>query len=368
MNGRTSLRMVTGLLVGLLSVAACSESPVVVAPVGAVDLALPWAVDTPESVGINAEQLGAAGDLAGDIGRVRSLLVARGGRLVLERYYGGSTWDSLADVRSVTKSIVSTLTGIAIDQGHISSIDQPIAAFLDGPEFHVRVEHHLVTVRHLLSMTGGFDWGESGALGYDDWILSDDRIAYILDRDVIHTPGSTFGYNSAAVFLLGIVVEKAVERPLTEYADEVLFGPLGILERGWEELSEGYVNGASGIDLRPRDLARIGQLYLQEGWSGDRSVLPGPWVDEATTRRFSWTVPDGPIQRVTYGFLWWIDLDNGAYFAMGYGGQFLYVVPRLDLVVVATTDWHGVHLDIGAAALQEAVLNIIVNDVLPAVS
>ena len=180
-------------------------------------------------------------------------------------------------------------------------------------------------------------------------------------------PGSAFVYNSAAVHLLGVILEKATGMELEAYADRVLFGPLGIGQRAWEPVADGYVNGGSGLDLRPRDLARFGQLLLQDGWSGHRRIVPRGWVNEATGRRFSWTVSSGPVEHLSYGYLWWIDVDHAAYLAWGYGGQFIYVVPELDLVVVATTDWSGVSADVGAEALAAMSLGVIVDGILPTV-
>jgi CubicO group peptidase (beta-lactamase class C family) len=364
----TIIRIEFVALIALVVVtAACNDGPAGVPPDGAIDLALPWSQVSPESVGLDSNALFFAGELGGDIERLRSLLVVREGGLALERYYGGWAADSLSDVRSVTKSVLATLVGVAIEDGHIDHVDQPITDFLSGPDFDVRTEHSTVTIRHLLMMTSGFFWLEDNRSGYNDWILSGDHVNYLLSRPFENTPGDAFTYNSAAVHLLGVVLEAAVGRPVPAFADDVLLGPLGIGERVWEELSTGYVNGSAGIDLRARDLARLGQLYLQEGWSGSRSVVPTAWIDEVTTPRWSSFGPTGPVRNLSYGFLWWMDLDNDAYMAWGFGGQFIYVAPHLDLVVVATTDWRGVDDDIGPVALQNAVLEIIVNRILGAV-
>ena len=356
------------LTLAVLALGACSEAPTAVAPAGSIDLALQWQSVTPDLVNLDAAQLASASASAQLIPRMRSLLVVREGRLAHEEYFGGWTADTLADVRSVTKSIVSTLTGIALQRGELESLDQSIVTVLTGPEFALPQAQWGITIRHLLTMTSGFFWDESDNVGtYGEWIRSGDHLGFILDRPLIEQPGASFTYNSAAVHLLGVVLEEATGRTLPDYADEVLFEPIGVRDRKWESFSSGRVNGGAGIDLRPRDLARIGQLFLQRGWSGGTSIVPSPWIDEATQRRFSWTVPAGPIAQVSYGFLWWVDVDNDAYFAWGFAGQFVYVVPSLDLVVVATTDWRGVRDDVGNVPLQEAVLDIIVNGVLPAV-
>ena len=298
---------------------------------------------------------------------MRSLVVVRGGRLVYERYFGGTDHETLADVRSVTKSVVATLVGIALERGEIDSLDRPIGHFLDFDDFDVSAAHAEITVRHLLEMTGGFEWSENGATGYTDWIFADDHVGYLLARPVTDAPGTTFSYNSAAVHLLGVVLEGATGRSLPEYADRVLFGPLGIADRAWEPLTSGFVNGGSGLDLRPRDLARIGQLLQQEGWSGDDRIVPPAWVSEMTAPRWPTFGEAGPIDDVSYGLLWWVDLDRNAYLAWGYGGQFVYVAPELELVVVVTTEWRGVSTDIGSRELQYRALRLIVEHVVPAI-
>jgi len=131
----------------------------------------------------------------------------------------------------------------------------------------------------------------------------------------------------------------------------------------WEPLDRGTVNGGSGIRLRGRDLLKLGQLFLQRGWSGERSVVPESWVDEATRPRFTWRQDYGAQKSVTYGMLWWVsDASPPAFFAWGYGGQFVYVVPSRDLVVVATTEWRGL-TETTPLALAEDVLGIIGQDV-----
>jgi CubicO group peptidase (beta-lactamase class C family) len=135
---------------------------------------------------------------------------------------------------------------------------------------------------------------------------------------------------------------------------------------GWEPLDRGTVNGGSGIELRGRDLLKLGQLYLQRGWSGDASVVLESWIDSVTRPRFTWRTSVGPVQRVTYGMLWWVsDANPAAYFAWGYGGQFVFVVPGRDLVVVATTEWRTL-TEVTSGELAAQVMGVIAGDVVPA--
>lgn len=332
-----------------------------------VDIAEPWQTLSPFDAAVDVVQLNSAINRASRIRRMRSLLISYKGRLLVEEYFRGATVDSLADVRSVTKSIVGTLAGIALDEGRIESLDDPITEYLRAPEYPITERHQGVTIRHLLTMGSGFEWMEAVGTGYNDWIFADDHVAFLLDRPLAEEPGARFNYNSAAVHLLGLVVEEAVGRPLPAYAGDVLFGPLGIEEVVWEELSSGAVNGGSGIDLRPRDLARIGLLFAQEGRSGQQPLVSMEWIGESTDSRWPQLGPYNGIRELSYGYLWWIDRTHGAHLAWGYGGQFVYVDPDTELVVVATTDWVGVSQDGGARALESQVLDIIVGGVVPAI-
>ena len=320
-------------------------------------------------MGLDAALLEAAAARASAQPAVRSLLVGRRGQLAFESYFGGASAETLFDVRSVTKSVVSLLTGIALRDGVVPSLDVSIAPYL-RPQYDVDAQDAAVTLRHLTTMTSGFQWDETTGTGtsYNDWILSDRHVQYVLDRPHVAPPGASFVYNSGAVHLLGVVLERAAGRALPEYASEKLFAPLGILRADviWELLSDGYVNGGSGIDLRGRDLLKLGQLLLQRGFSGSTSVVPESWVAQATQPAFTWRQDYGAQRSTTYGALFWVsDAQPRAAFAWGHGGQFVYVVPSLELVVVATTEWRGLS-GITPNALATHVLDTIVQGVLPA--
>lgn len=360
------------LLPLIVVVAACADSAVgPVAPpppgaIGPIELSAPWVESDPAVVGFDAGRLADALGQAGAIPRLRSLLVVKNGRLVVENYFGGRDRNSLHDVRSVTKSVIGTLAAIAVADGYIGGLDDRIESYLSPGVASLGYDQRFITIRHLLTMTGGFQWNESGGLGdYGVWIQSPDHIDTLLDRPIVNPPGSGFVYNSAAVHLLGVVIEEAVGEPLRDYASRVLLRPIGIEAVQWESLSRGYVNGGSGIDLTARDLARLGQLYLQDGLSGATRILPEGWVASATTPKFSWRAAYGSLDRYTYGYLWWISESEpeAAYLAWGYGGQFVYVVPDLDLVIVATTDWTRLSQEGGPGPLERAVLDVLIEGI-----
>ena len=332
------------------------------------ELARPWVQVAPEEVDLDPVILDRAASRASQVPRFRSLLVARRGRLAFERYFGGANAATLHDVRSVTKSIVSALVGIAVADGALPSLDASIADYLDA-EYELDAADRPVTIRHLLTMTSGFQWNESGGTDYNSWILAgDDHVQYLLDRPHAAAAGSRWTYNSAAVHALGVILERATRRSLPDYAEEHLFRPAGIVGARWESLGAGRVNGGSGLDLRAQDLLRLGQLFLQAGASGGRELVPETWVRGSTSSSSALHTTLGPLASVSYGYLWWTAAAGArdAFFAWGYGGQFIYIVPSLELVVVATTDWRDLSTAGGPRQLEETVMSVIVNDVVGA--
>ncbi|HEY7639121.1 MAG TPA: serine hydrolase [Steroidobacteraceae bacterium] len=335
-------------------------------PVTIVDIAQPWATATPAEVNMDEVMLGRAASDAAAMPRFRSLVVARHGKLVAENYFGGANAATVFDLRSVTKSVVSMLTGIAIQNGQLPNIDATVGSYVAAP-YTLDAGDRAVSVRQLLTMTSRYQWNENSADDYNLWVVSSDHVQFLLDR-LQTDPNGTFTYNSAAVNLLGVVLQDAVARPLPEFADEVLFQPIGITTVQWEELEPNMVNAGSGIKMTATDLLRFGQLLLQRGRSGNQQIVPESWVTASTTPQFGWRDTYGAQRGTTYGYLWWVAQPPAtvATFAWGYGGQFAYVVPSLDLVVVATTEWQGISQEVNPTTFAGNVLTVIVNDILPA--
>jgi CubicO group peptidase (beta-lactamase class C family) len=311
---------------------------------------------------MDSAALEAAVSAAEAIPRFRSLLVARHGQLVLERYFGRADAATLFDVRSVTKSVVAMLTGLALADGALPGIGARVGDYLP-PTNTLDAGDSAVTVRDLLTMTSGYSWDELGdGPDFDLWSEASDHVQYLLDRPQSGPPGP-FVYNSAAVHVLGVLLQSAESEPLPVYAEHSLFEPAGITSARWEELEHGTVNGAAGLSLTARDLLRLGQLLLQEGRSGDKIVVPSIWVRAMTSPRFTWREVVGPQEGVSYGYLCWVadGPPHPAYFAWGYGGQFVYVVPSLDLVVATTTEWRDFSSETESEALEASVLGVIVH-------
>jgi CubicO group peptidase (beta-lactamase class C family) len=354
--GFSPRRFVTGALLAPFLVVACGS-----------DAAGPDA-RYPEAAahGMDAGALERAFSEARDIEGIRTLLVQREGVLIAEEYFHGSRPDSLYQVWSVTKSIVSVLTGIALDRGDLTGLDQTLAEYLAPIVDSIPDDKGRITVRDLLTMTCGLEWHElDGGDQYSTWIHSPDMIQYVIDLPWVSPPGRTFHYHTGCTHLLAVLVAEATGTPLLDFAREHLFGPVGIEESDWWTDEREYYTGGMGLYLRPADMVKLGELMLREGvWNG-APVIPADWVRASTAAQVSTgnAVPFGP----EYGYLWWVGHDDGRdfYFANGYAGQFILVVPELDLVATATSTWRGMTWN-EAGAQWSAVISVIVDGVLPA--
>jgi CubicO group peptidase (beta-lactamase class C family) len=298
---------------------------------------------------------------------IRSLLVQRHGVLVAEEYFHGGAADSLEQVWSVTKSVTSILIGMALEQGSLTSLDQTLAEFLTPIVDSLPQDKGRITLRQLLTMSSGLDWHEmDGGDEYNRWVTSGDMLQYVIDRPWVSAPGETFLYNTGGTHLLSAVFTVATGATELDFARQHLFGPLGITQSDWWTDERGYSTGGMGLHLRARDMVKLGELFLRGGaWNGAR-VVSGAWVQASTSSHITtgnvvWFGPE-------YGYLWWIGHGQGHdfYFANGFAGQFIFVVPGLDLVIVATSGWHGMDWD-AAGAQWAGVMDVIVNHVLPAV-
>jgi CubicO group peptidase (beta-lactamase class C family) len=260
-----------------------------------------------------------------DFAGVTSLLVARHGRLVFERYYRGVQAADRLAVFSITKSVVSALVGIALADGKLRGVDERLAdlvprAFGRGIDRRART----ITVRELLTMTAGF--------APSSRYLSEDPVPSFVNRPLFANPGTTFRYDSGSTDLAAAVIDRVTGMSAAAYAERRLFRPLGIRGARWSSLAPGLSDGAAGLRLRPRDLLAFGQLYLDGGtWRG-RRVLPRSWVEESTRLHVPLRGGQG------YGYYWWTGREPEPYFAaLGYPGQMVAVFPRLDEVVVVTS-------------------------------
>lgn len=270
-----------------------------------------------------------------------SLLIVRGGVLVHEEYKRGAAPDDLHNVKSVTKSVLSALVGIALDTGDLASIDEPIGSIFAGEFASIpdRAKRD-ITLADLLSMRSGLEWDEWGASLYQ-MTASPNWVRFVLGRPLAHAPGERFVYSTGNTHLIAAALQQITGMTLLEYADLYLFRPLGITARQWPSDPQGIVIGGAELSLRARDMAKLGLLYLSLGQWEDREIIPAEWVRVSTEPRVT-VVPKDASDRppVCYGYLWWLRPQQrlGSFMAVGHGGQFIYAVPELDLAVVITGD------------------------------
>jgi len=259
---------------------------------------------------------------------LHSLLVIRHGFVVSETYYPPYTAQTRHELYSVTKSFTATLIGIAIDQGKLSLEDRVLDLLGKRTFSNVDERKQAMTVAHLLSMASGLQWVE-GDPTYQAMYYSKDWVKYVLDAPMLADPGSQFVYCSGCSHVLSAIVAVASGMNALQYAQQYLFAPIGITGEQWDLDSQDIPIGGWGLNLTPRAMARLGYLYLHAGRWQNQQVVSAEWVKAATEMKME---SDG----LGYGYQWWIDPDLGGYAALGRYGQTIYVLPRLDLVIVFT--------------------------------
>ena len=317
-------RLVWGLM---LALSACAETlervPIETTP--------SWPTATPEEVDLDSTKLNEVlAALPADHG-LRSFLVIRHGKLVSETYWNGYDQNTFQDLRSATKSVTSLLVGMVLGDA-----TQPISEHLEVP-----AEKSTITVSDLLTMRSGLDCDDrsTSSPGHEDRMYgSKDWVNHFLALAVKHEPGTVTHNCTGGVITLGRILEKKTDTRISELARTRLFEPLGIEHARWATFDDGKGTDTGGhLRLRPRDFAKVGQLLLNGGaWNGQQ-LVPVAWLTESTREQ---TRIDE--QQVAYGYLWWLDeLTVGdtkvqLIFASGNGGQLLFIVPALELVVVST--------------------------------
>ena len=301
---------------------------------------------------------------AGQQANLTSLVVVHAGAVERQLYLHGGGADSAQDVRSVTKSVVSLLVGIAVDRGCVQSLDQTLADLL-GPLAPADTAKRGITLRQLLNMTSGLGGDELANVNlYNQWAAAADQLTYVWDLPLVATPGSRFNYYSPNFYIASRILTRNCGQGTADFARDVLFTPLGMGARAWETDDKGYINGGAGLSLTPMDMVAIGRLVMASGRAGGGQVVPSAWIQSATTT----TVATHATANVSgYGYGWWIGQAGAAPYvmAMGWGGQFIVVVPSKQLIVTATAHWQGIGTS-AANAQWIAIDTIILQRIVPA--
>ena len=305
---------------------------------GAVDVAGDWTEADPEDHGIDAALLEEARDYAFVPERhTQGVVVVHEGEIVGEWYAEGADASSWTASWSVGKSFTSAAVGIALEQGAIPSVDEPLTTWF--PDW-AGTEKEAITLEDVLQMSTGLAWDEeySPETANESEIIAmvtgqADQLAYAAGIPAEVEPGTRWSYSSGDTMLLSGVVEQATGMSLGDFAAERLFEPIGMEQVEWWEDAEGNTLAYCCLDATSRDLARFGQLYLQDGRWGDEQVVPADWVADSLEPAETSQAEDTPL----YGYQWWLDIEglpDDGFAAQGHDGQYIYVAPSLDLVVV----------------------------------
>ncbi len=289
-----------------------------------------WRTSTPEEQGIDSARLVQMFDyVQAHHYDLHSLLIVRHGYLVTEAYYPPFQADTFHDIQSGAKSVISALVGIALDQGYLEGVNQPMLGFFPDRVIAPDVWKQDVTLEDLLTMTAGLDWDEWRPTDPQSTLYqlsaSPDKIQFVLDRRMSDAPGARWNYNSGLPLLLGSIIQQVSGTGLRNFAQNALFSPLGIHAL----IQTDAPSAAMNVALTPQDMAKFGYLYLRHGqWAG-QSVISPVWVQASTSVHT--TTPYG----ANYGYFWWLP-PYGGYEAEGDGGQRIIVLPDQDMVVVIT--------------------------------
>jgi CubicO group peptidase (beta-lactamase class C family) len=288
----------------------------------------------PAAMGLDEERIAGALEQAAALPRLRTLLVARHGDILVEEHFRGPGPDQPANIKSVSKSVLSAIVGIAIAEGHLEGPEQTIAPYFQR---HLSVSDdprkRAITVGHLLSMQSGLE-RTSGAL-YGRWVSSPDWVRYAFTRPMVADPGGARLYSTGNSHLLSALLTQATGTNTWAYARQKLAEPLGVSLPRWPADPQGIYFGGNEMRMTPRAMVRFGELYRNGGRYEGRQIVPEGWVYESLSPRSS-------LRRGSegYGYGWFLSEVRGhpMFYAWGYGGQFIFVIPDLELTVVTTSN------------------------------
>lgn len=267
---------------------------------------------------------------AQEITSLRSLIIQQKGEKLVEEYFNGGRSGLAMNTKSASKSIISLLAGIAVDKGFIEGVEEPVSSYL--PEYFESISDsskYAITIKDLLTMRTGLE--TTSFHNYGAWVTSKDWVAYALEQPMDDRPGGDMRYSTGTSHLLSVIITKASGMSTKAFAEKYLFGPMDIEAGGWDRDPQGYYMGGNNLALKPADMLKLGQMVLNGGtWEGDR-IISRDWLADSFQ-----TYTRSNFNPYDYGYMWW-NRDVAGYrtfFAWGYGGQYIFIIPELDAVVV----------------------------------
>lgn len=292
------------------------------------------AVSAPERFATDSDTLSieAVRNQAETINSLSSLLIQENGQLIADYYFNGMDASETTNIKSASKSIISLLVGIAIEEGYIKSTGQTIDLYFeDYFRDHPDSVKENITIKNLLTMRAGME--TTSFHNYGRWVVSDNWVHFVLDQPMVEEPGTEMVYSTGTSHLLSVIVSRVSGMSTKQFAEKYLFGPMDIQVGGWDRDPQGNYMGGNNLALRPSDMLKIGEMVLNDGIYEGKRIAPENWLNRSfkTYTRSNYNPYD-------YGFMWW-KKPIGNYnvrFAWGYGGQYIFMIPELDAVVVMT--------------------------------
>jgi len=314
--------------------------------------------------GFDVDRLFYALDVAKASGTVRSVVVERHGTVVAEGHFLDVPSWGVNETWSVTAAVTSLVVGVALDRGYLTSLDQRLGDFLVPWSDHLDPEKADITIRQLLTMTSGVSRPSGTPDEFFIWMAQENQVAWVLDLPLLASPGERYRFDDGAAHLLSAALAQASGTSLENLAQEALLVPMGIPRAVWLKDPQGVNYGGFGLQVRSRDMVKVGRLVLDDGAWGARQLVPAHWVREAVEPKVH-PYPDSP--EWGFGYLWKISQCRGypCVYQNGYGGQILVAFPTLDLVVAVTSAYSE---DAEEADVHHAVAwSVILDQILPSV-
>ena len=355
--------VITFLVVILFIINSCDYCPT--QPRGDI---FEWKTSTPSEQGLDAEQLDVALNEAENRSSIYSILIIRNGYIVAERYYRGYSENSSFNIRSVSKSFLSSMVGIAIENGIINNMNEKMLDYFpEYDNFDLDPRKYEITIKHLLTMQAGIDHEHnnySRLYGTSNWIQS------AIEEPLLYNPGERHSYNTFLTHLLSGIITKTSGISTYEFGQEHLFDTLGITIQDWKQSPQGIYFGGNNMFFTTRDMAVLGYLYLNGGEINGVQIVPRDWVEESLINRMpqqqqGWSWSD--LHDGGYGYLWWLGEIKGyrVFLAIGHGGQFVICFPGLDMIIATNSNAY-----VGWTKADEnerSVLDLVANYIVPAV-
>ncbi|MDZ7716647.1 MAG: serine hydrolase [Balneolaceae bacterium] len=295
---------------------------------------------------------------ASSINSVTSLLIQKDGKLLAEHYLGRLNKNETTNIKSASKSIISLLVGIAINRGDIESVDEPIAQYFEEYfKENPNPEKEKITIKDLLTMRSGLE--TTSFHNYGRWVVSENWVKFALEQPMEAKPGGDMVYSTGTSHLLSVILTKATGMSTKAFAEKHLFEPLNIQVGGWDRDPQGYYMGGNNMALRPADMLKLGQMVLSGGTYKGQRIVPEQWLNDSfqTYTRSNYNPYD-------YGYMWW-EKPVGQFkvhFAWGYGGQYIFIVPSLDAVIVLTGNLQNASQ---SRSYKDPVFDLLREEVLP---